>query len=98
MSIKANNSLVPEGFIMGVHLAGVLGLESSYFTDAHRRGIDINAELTVIHDKFIYVKAPKEVMDKLAQGYICVKITKDEMAEFDYTYQLSRKCLIGMYK
>ncbi len=98
MSIVSKSSLVPDGFIMGVHLAGVLGLRSDYFSNAKRENIEINAEIITIHDKYIYVKLDNDVMERLATGYICNKISKDEVDDYDFVFRLSRTCMIGMYK
>lgn len=98
MSVYSKSSLIPDGFIMGVHLAGVLGLRSDYFTIAKRENKEVHAEIVTIHDKFTYVKLDNEVMERLAIGYVCCKIKANEVDDYDFIFRLSRTCIIGMYK
>ena len=99
MSVNSKSSLVPDGFIMGVHLAGVLGLKSDYFTNASRKNIELyNTEVRVINEKYTYVKLDDEVMNRLALGYVCIKISKDEVDDYEFVFKLSRTCIIGMWK
>lgn len=98
MSIFSKSRLIPDGFIMGVHLAGVLGLRSDYFSVAQTKQKDINAEIVTLHDKYTYVKLDDEVMNRLALGYVCTRITKDEISDYEFVFKLSRTCIIGMWK
>jgi len=98
MSVISKSNLIPDGFIMGVHLAGVLGLRSDYFTTAKREDKEVNAEIVTIHDKFTYVKLDHEVMERLAMGYVCCKIKANEVNDYEFVFRLSRKCIIGMWK
>ena len=99
MSVNSKSSLVPDGFVMGVHLAGVLGLRTDYFSNASRKNIELyNTEIRLINDKYTYVKLDDAVMDRLALGYVCTKISKDEVEDYEYTFKLTRTCIIGMWK
>ena len=60
MSAFSKSSLIPDGFVMGVHLAGVLGLRSDYFSLLRiRKNIEViqYRDSRLINDKFnVYVK------------------------------------------
>lgn len=99
MSALSKSSLVPEGYVIGAYIAERLGLPNNYFTEAHRQGIELhNVEVIKLNEKYIHVKLDEDIAQKLSEGYICNKITKDEIEDYDIVFRLSRTCIIGMYK
>lgn len=99
MSALSKTKLVPEGFVIGSYIAERLGLPSSYFTDADRNNIELSrVEMIKLNDKYIHVKLDEDIVKRLSDGYICLKIKTDEVEDYDYSFKLSRTCIIGMYK
>lgn len=74
-----------------------LGLNNSYFSIAHKRNTSLKAHV-IKEGSFLFVKLDKEIQNLLDEGYICCKITADEVEDFDYTVQFSSQTLLGFYK
>lgn len=74
-----------------------LGLRPKYFSNAYSRGYWIKADMFKEHEH-LYVKLDDEIKKLLDNNYICCKITKEEINEFDYAIQLTKNTLLGFYK
>jgi len=88
----------PNGFFISGFIATRLGLSEDYFKNAFRKGYNVDVEYFLTDNKYLFVKPPQIVVDKLIQDYICLKIEKEDIEDFDFTYQLSKNCLLGFYK
>ncbi len=98
MSIIIKNSLIPADYFISSYLAIKLGLKENYFKVAYKKNYDLNIEMRMEHYKFLFVKPPKDVIDRLNELYICIKITPDEVDNYEFVYKLSKNCLIGFWK
>lgn len=88
----------PVDFFISSYVAVRLGLKENYFKLAFQRGYELNAELILEQDKYLFVKLPTEVLNKLNDLYLCDKINKEDISDYDYVYKLSKNCLIGFWK
>lgn len=78
-------------------VANQLGLNPKYFSIAHSRKSELKAKI-IKKNNFLYVKLDEDIQSLLNDGFICCKITKEEMKSFDTTIFFSKNTLLGFYK
>ena len=86
-----------DDYILASLLELKLDLPSFYFSTAYRKQTDINADIKKIGSIY-YVKLSKDIVSKINEGYICMKIKKSEAEGFDFVYSVTPKTILGFYK
>ena len=92
-----SKDMIPKGYVLASYLAQTLGLNSSYFTTAFRRGYELNVDMQKF-GKYLYAKPSNDITELIGNKYICMKIEHGTRKEFDVCINLSKNCLLGFYK
>lgn len=95
--ILSNLPSLKDGYELAFIVEKKLGLNSGYFNVAYRKGYEIKADMFKEHEH-LYVKLNDQIKKLLEQNYICCKISKDEIKEFDFAISLTKNTLLGFYK
>lgn len=95
--ILSNLPSLKIGYELAFIVEKKLGLRSKYFSDAYSKGYSIKADMFKEHDH-LYVKLDDQIKKLLENNYICCKISKDEISEFDFVISLTKNTLLGFYK
>lgn len=95
--ILSNLPSLKIGYELAFIVEKKLGLNSGYFNVAYRKGYEIKADMFKEHEH-LYVKLNDQIKKLLEQNYICCKISKDEIDEFDFAISLTKNTLLGFYK
>lgn len=95
--ILSNLPNIKLGYELAFIVEKKLGLNSKYFSVAYSKGYSIKADMFKEHDH-LYVKLDDDIKKLLEQNYICCKITKEEVNEFEIVIPLTKNTLLGFYK
>ncbi len=95
--ILSNLPSLKIGYELAFIVEKKLGLRSKYFSDAYSKGYSIKADMFKEHEH-LYVKLDDQIKKLLENNYICCKISKDEISEFDFVISLTKNTLLGFYK
>ena len=95
--ILSNLPYIKVGYELAFIVEKKLGLRSRYFSEAYSKGYSIKADMFKEHEH-LYVKLDDDIKKLLEQNYICCKISKDEVDEFEVVIALTKNTLLGFYK
>lgn len=95
--ILSNLPYIKSGYELAFIVEKKLGLSPRYFSVAYSKAYSIKADMFKEHDH-LYVKLDDDIKKLLEQNYICCKINKDEVSEYDYVISLTKNTLLGFYK
>ena len=95
--ILSNLPSLKDGYELAFIVEKKLGLNSGYFNVAYRKGYEIKADMFKEHEH-LSVKLNDQIKKLLEQNYICCKINKEEIDEYDFVIPLTKNTLLGFYK
>lgn len=90
-------SMFLDGEILGSHLAKVLCLNRQYFLVAFKKKCKINVEMRELNG-YVFVKVPNYLRNLIDAGYIARKIEANDVADYEFKFELSKDCVIGFWK
>lgn len=75
-----------------------LGLCSGYFSKAFNRGTSEIKAIIIKDGSRLKIKLDDEIKRLLDNDFICCKIKKDDINNFQHTINLTKNTLLGFYK
>ena len=90
-------SMFLDGEVLGSFLASALCLNRQYFSKAFKRKFKLNVQMRELNG-YVFVKVPNDLRKLIDAGYIARKIEANDVADYEFKFELSKDCVIGFWK